>query len=75
MEEIVTGAKMNNHFNNPWLRWHQSFEDYPDFHSDIDDYVMHETDTFERFKKYTPLDKHVVGSSPVVPRVDDDEKF
>ena len=75
MEEVITGADMNLHFDNPWFRWHQSFEDYPSFLSDLDDHALHKTDNFERFKKYKPLDKHVVGSSPVIPRQDNDEKF
>lgn len=36
---------------------------------------MYQTDEFERFKKFKALDKHVVGSSPVLPREDSDEKF
>jgi len=36
-EEVLTGAKMDTFFNNPFLRWHKSFEDYPSFLSDMDD--------------------------------------
>ena len=75
MQEVVTGADMTGHIENPWLRWHKSFEDYPSFLADIDDYALHKTDNFERFKRYTPLKKHVVGSSPIIPRQDNDEKF
>jgi hypothetical protein len=66
---------MDSHWDNAFLRWHKSFEDYPDFLSDIDDIPMHETDNFERMKKFEPLEKHTVGSSPVIPREDNDEKY
>jgi hypothetical protein len=36
---------------------------------------MHETDNFERTKKYLPKDKNVVGTTPIVPREDNDEKY
>jgi hypothetical protein len=66
---------MTDSFSNPWLRWHKSFEDYPSNHSDIDDIVMHETDNFERSKKYLSKNKDVVGTSPAIPREDNDEKY
>lgn len=65
----------DNHFDNPFLRWHESFENYPSFHNDIDDYPMHETDEFERFKKFKAPKKKVVGVTPVIMREDNDEKF
>jgi hypothetical protein len=62
-------------FDNPFLRWHKSFEDYPSFLGDMDDYAMHETDDFERLKKYKPLKKNSVGVTPILPRMDSDEIF
>ena len=75
LQEVITGASMTDGFNNPWLRWHQSFEDYPSHLSDIDDLPMTTTDNFERTKKYMPHDKDVVGTTPIVPREDNDEKY
>lgn len=43
--------------------------------SDMDDYPMHETDEFERFKKYKAAEKDVVGVTPIIPRQDNDEAF
>lgn len=63
MEQVITGADVNHYFENPLFRWHKSFEEYPSHLSDIDDHAMHKTDQFEKFKKYKPLDKHIVGSS------------
>jgi hypothetical protein len=72
---LWTGSLINFHFNNPFIRWHQSFENYPHFHNDIDDYCLTYYDEFERFKKFKPEKKKVVGSSPVIMREDSDEKF
>jgi len=43
---------MDDHFDNKFLRWHKSFGNYPSHLSDIDDISMHETDNYERLKKY-----------------------
>jgi len=61
--------------DNPFIRWHKSFEDYPSFLSDIDDYAMHTTDDFERLKKYKADKKHVVGITTAIPKQDNDEAF
>ena len=63
---------MTDSFNNPWLRWHQNFEEYPSHLHDIDDISMHTTDNFERTKKYLAKGKDVMGTSSVVPREDND---
>jgi hypothetical protein len=41
----------------------------------MDDYAMHETDDFERLKKYKPLEKHVIGTTKIIPPTDNDEAF
>ena len=69
------GAVLDQHFDNPFLRWHKSFEDYPSFLSDMDDYAMTETDEFERLKKYKAKKKDTVGVTPILPRQDSDEIF
>lgn len=74
-KQLWTGSFINFHFGNPFIRWHQSFENYPHFHNDIDDYCLTYYDEFERFKKYKPDKKNVVGASPVIMREDSDEKF
>jgi hypothetical protein len=64
----MDGAILEANFDNPFLRWHKSFKDYPSFLSDMDDYAMLETDDFERQKRFKPLKKHVVGSTSILPR-------
>jgi len=73
--DLVDGVVTEQKFDNPFLRWHESFEKYDAFLSDIDDHTMQETDTFERLKKFQPDPKKVVGSTTVIPREDNDEKF
>lgn len=65
---ISEGAIKEHSFDNPFLRWHISFENYPSFLSDMDDYPMHETDDFERVKARKPLAKDVVGVTGIIPR-------
>jgi len=43
--------------------------------ADIDDYPFDLHDEFERHKKHQPLKKHVVGSTPMIPRQENDQKF
>lgn len=70
---MIDGRMDEAHFDNPFLRWHKSFEQYSSFLSDIDDVPMVITDEFERLKKYKPDPKHVNGPSPLIPRQDNDE--
>lgn len=75
LEQIIDGVMTEQRFDNPFLRWHKSFSDYPAFLSDMDDHTMQETDTFERLKKFQPDPKKIVGSSTIIPKEDNDEKF
>jgi len=72
---ISEGAIKDHSFDNPFLRWHISFENYPSFFSDMDDIPMHETDDFERVKARKPLNKDVLGVTGIIPRQDSDEIF
>ena len=65
---LIDGRIDDTHYDNPFLRWHKSFEQYDSFLSDIDDIPMVITDEYERLKKYKPDKKHTVGDSPVIPR-------
>merc|ERR1719230_1322608 len=51
---------MDHHIDNPFIRWHKSFEEYPSFLGDMDDFSMHEHDELERFKKFKPDPKKTV---------------
>lgn len=71
---LIDGRIEDIHYDNPFLRWHKSFEQYDSFLSDIDDIPMTITDEFERIKKYKPDAKNATaGNSPVIPRQDNDE--
>jgi hypothetical protein len=70
---MIEGTDETMAFDNPFLRWHKSFENYSGHLYDIDDHTLHGSDEFERLKKYTPDDKHVAGMTPIIPRQDNDE--
>ena len=65
---LFDGAKVSAKFDSPFMRWHKSLEQYSSHLTDIDDHALTYTDEFERFKKYKPLKKHVVGNSGIIPR-------
>lgn len=73
--QLWEGAIADPWIDNPFFRWHESYEKYPSLLDSADDYSMYQTDEFDRFKKFKALDKHVVGTSPVIPREDNDEKW
>ena len=75
VDMIVDGAIMDHHFDNPFLRWHESFEKYSSFLSDMDDLPIHETDDFERLKQGKAKKKDVAGVTPITMRQDSDEVF
>jgi hypothetical protein len=65
---ILDGDIIGLKNDNPFIRWHKSFGEYSSHLADMDDYAMHETDDFERLKRYKPLKKNVVGVTPILPR-------
>ena len=75
LDQVIDGFTTKNRIDNPFLRWHKSFGDYPAFHSDMDDLVTTQTEDFERMKKFKTDPKKVVGSTAIIPAEDTDEKF
>ena len=57
--QMIEGTDETMAFDNPFLRWHKSFENYSGHLYDIDDHTLHGSDEFERLKKYTPDDKYI----------------
>lgn len=72
---VFEGAAVTAKFDNPFVRWHKSLEDYNSHLTDIDDHPLTYTDEFERFKKYKPDESKTVGNSNIIPRQDNDEAF
>mmetsp|Transcript_36145 Transcript_36145/g.55505 ORF Transcript_36145/g.55505 Transcript_36145/m.55505 type:complete len:306 (+) Transcript_36145:359-1276(+) len=68
---MKTGVSIDN----PFLRHHKSFEDYPSHLYDQDDHAFTITDSFERLKAQAPKEKDVVGGVNFIPPMDNDEKF
>lgn len=61
--------------DNPFVRFHKTIVEYPDFHDDIDDISMFEYDNFERLKPFDPKEGTTVGDTPVFPIEDNDTKL
>lgn len=61
--------------NNPFTRFHQSIEDYPQEMDNMDDMKLYTTDNFERLKPLMPKEGSTVGTTTVIPTVDTDEKL
>lgn len=72
---IIDGRVMEPSFDNPFLRWHKSYEDYDAFLHDVDDVPFTFIDEYERIKKYRPQEKNVAGVAPLIPLNDDDEAY
>ena len=75
LDELLDGTINDMSTDNPFLRWHQSFHDYPSHLHDLDDHDFHQHDQFERLKKYTPKKEHVNGNAPIIPWQDSDEVY
>ena len=73
--QLLDGGKPDAYLDNVFNRGHESYDKYPSFLGEMDDHYFYEIDEFERFKKYKPLAKHVVGTTPVMQREDNDEKW
>jgi hypothetical protein len=74
-QEMTTGAILDSSFDNPFVRFHKSIEQYPEFHDDMDDVNLFEIDNFERFKQYQAKPGTTVGETPIFPVEDNDQKF
>jgi lipopolysaccharide biosynthesis glycosyltransferase len=61
--------------DNPFTRFHQSIEDYPHEHGNMDDHKLFSTDNFERMKPLMPKKGSTVGTTTMIPTVDTDEKL
>jgi len=74
-DSILTGEKQSPMLNNPFSRFHQSIEDYPQEHGNLDDEKLFTHDNFERLKPLMPKAGSTVGTTTLIPTVDTDEKL
>jgi hypothetical protein len=75
LDSIIHGLTEKPYLDNPFQRFHQSIEEYPEFHDDIDDVSFMEYDNWERLKPFDAKDGTVAGDTPVIPTEDNDMKF
>lgn len=75
LDQLWNGGGGGAYIDNPFSRWHESFEKYPSHLADMDDHSLYETDDFERTKKFKAHKKDVVGTTRAIPLEDNDEKW
>jgi hypothetical protein len=75
LDSITHGILEQPYLDNPFQRFNQSIEDYPDFHDDIDDVSMINYDNFERLKPFQPKEGATVGETTIIPPEDNDTKL
>lgn len=63
LDSIIHGVMEQPYLDNPFQRFHESIEKYPDFHDDIDDVSMIDYDNWERLKQFDPKEGTTVGES------------
>ncbi len=72
---MLSGIKEKTYMNNPFTRFHQSIEEYPHFHDDLDDISFNEHDNWERLKKFDPKEGSTIGDTTAIPAEDNDQKL
>lgn len=63
------------HFDNPFVRFHEMLEKNNHHLDDWDDVSMTEYDNWERFKPFKAKKGTTVGSTPIIPYEDNDQKL
>ena len=74
-EALILAQDDSHMFDNPFSRFHQSIQDYPHEHVNLDDINLFKTDNLERMKPLMPKEESVVGTTTLIPTADTDEKF
>jgi hypothetical protein len=75
MDSIISGILEKPYLDNPFQRFHESIEQYPDFLDDINDVSFMEYDNWERLKKFGPKEGTTIGDTSVIPPEDNDQKL
>ena len=75
LDTIIHGLTEKPYLDNPFQRFHESIEEYPEFHDDIDDVSFIQYDNWERLKPFDAKDGSTVGGTPAIPTEDNDQKL
>lgn len=75
LDHLLHGITEKPYLDNPFQRFHESIEQYPDFLDDIDDVSFMQYDNWERLKKFEPKEGTTVGDTFVIPQEDNDQKL
>ena len=69
------GTISNSYLSNPFARFHEKLQEYPDFLDDMDDVNLIEYDNWERFKPFKAKAGTAQSATPIIPIEDNDQKF
>lgn len=72
---MISGFNKNSYLDNPFTRFHENIEQYPDFLDDIDDVSLVQYDNFERFKPFQAKEGTTEGTTLAIPVEDNDTKY
>lgn len=75
LDLLLNGAGGDTYYDNPFIRWHESYEKYPGHLADLDDFPLYQTSDFDRLNKFKAKKKDVVGTTRAIPLEDNDEKW
>merc|ERR1712176_891981 len=75
LDTLVHGIVPQQSLDNPFVRFNENIDEYGSMLDDQDDMPLCEVDNFERQKPFMPKEKDVVGTSPIIPTQDTDEKL
>ena len=75
LDSLIHGISPQTSIDSPFVRFHENIEEYGSILDNADDIALYEVDNFERQKHFNPKEKDVVGTSPIIPTQDTDEKL
>ena len=75
MESIINAQNDEPILDNPFTRFNQSIQDYPQDHANVNNVSLYKTDNLERMKPLMPKKGSYVGTTTLLPTQDTDEKL
>ena len=72
MDGLIHGIIEQQYLDNPFQRFNESLEKYPNFLEDMDDIHLVQYDNFERLKRMAPKEGTTAGETTVIPPEDND---
>lgn len=72
---LIGGAKMKSYLANPFSRFEEKYEKYPEELFNADEEILNDVDNYERAKPFQGGKDKTIGTSKIIPYMDTDEKY